>query len=81
MRCWVVVMTGIAINISSDFKTNLAQLPEVEDVESIELKFKDTGEVCGQSLKAQHDEQRNAGLLLELRPIWTEILWSVLALW
>ena len=43
-----VEMAGTAINITSDFKANLAQLPEVADVESIELKFKDSGEVCGQ---------------------------------
>ena len=43
-----VEMAGTAINITNDFKANLAQLPEVANVESIELKFKDSGEVCGQ---------------------------------
>jgi len=37
----------MAVNISADFKANLAQLPDVDGIESIELKFKDNGEVCG----------------------------------
>lgn len=39
----------MAVNISADFKANLAQLPDVAGIESIELKFKDSGDVCGAS--------------------------------
>ena len=38
------------MNLSIDFKTNLAQLPEVEDISAIELIYKDTGEPCGHFL-------------------------------
>lgn len=38
---------AVAVNISSDFKANLAQLPDVDKVAAIELTYKDTGEPCG----------------------------------
>ena len=38
------------MNLSIDFKTNLAQLPEVEGISAIELIYKDTGEPCGHFL-------------------------------
>ena len=37
----------MAVSLSSDFKANLAQLPDVDGIESITLTFKDTGERCG----------------------------------
>jgi len=39
--------TYAAVTISADFKANLAQLPDVDKIEAIELTFKDTGEPCG----------------------------------
>jgi hypothetical protein len=38
------------MNLCVDFKTNLAQLPEVDDISAIELIYKDTGEPCGHFL-------------------------------
>ena len=37
----------MAVSLSGDFKANLAQLPDVDGIESITLTFKDTGERCG----------------------------------
>merc|ERR1712216_867515 len=36
----------MAVSLSGDFKANLAQLPDVDGIESITLTFKDTGERC-----------------------------------
>ena len=37
----------MAVSVGGEFKANLAQLPDVDGIESITLTFKDTGERCG----------------------------------